>query len=156
MVTLYKGQELSLQELFSAFSCKLEEISSDPDKYVVQMALQVNLLFTHACMIAGLLKFRSMRSVRRLEQKLFRMCIDYRAAGHKGGGGDGGRVVSPQIPGKLPQPCQSTPSGGVRYSPCPSVARQGSHLCNSRLSVLARDFALVPVALGGGTLWPRE
>ena len=36
MATLYLGQELSLQELFSAFSHKLEEISTDSDKYVMQ------------------------------------------------------------------------------------------------------------------------
>jgi len=35
MATVYRGQDLSLQELFSAFSHKLEEIWTDPNKYVV-------------------------------------------------------------------------------------------------------------------------
>jgi hypothetical protein len=47
MTAVYRGQELSLQELFRAFSHKLEEISTDPDKYVAQLDSPVNLLFTH-------------------------------------------------------------------------------------------------------------
>ncbi|KAF9651511.1 hypothetical protein BDM02DRAFT_3110625, partial [Thelephora ganbajun] len=33
MAAVYRGQELSLQELFNAFSYKMEEISTDPDKF---------------------------------------------------------------------------------------------------------------------------
>jgi len=40
MTALYRGQELSLQELFSAFSYKLLEISTDPDRYVTQPEFQ--------------------------------------------------------------------------------------------------------------------
>ena len=39
MVAPYRGEELSLQELFSAFSHKLKEVLADPNKYVAQMTL---------------------------------------------------------------------------------------------------------------------
>lgn len=48
MTTTYRGQELSLHELFSAFSQKVEEISTDPDRYVVQAGSQTVLPFTCA------------------------------------------------------------------------------------------------------------
>lgn len=37
MVAPYPGEDLSLQELLSAFSYKLKEVSTDPDKYVTQV-----------------------------------------------------------------------------------------------------------------------
>ena len=100
MTALYRGRELSLQELFSAFSYKLQEISNDPDKYVTQPEFQP---VVHMCTIAGFLKFRSMRSAR-LEHLSGRALLRYRAADLKDGAGDGGRVVSPQVPDKLLQP----------------------------------------------------
>lgn len=48
MAATYRGQELSLQELFSAFYLKLEETSTDPDKYVAELDAQMNPLFTCA------------------------------------------------------------------------------------------------------------
>lgn len=48
MAVVYRGQELSLQELFSAFFYKLEEISTDPDKYVAWPDFQMDLMFTCA------------------------------------------------------------------------------------------------------------
>jgi hypothetical protein len=49
MAALYRGQELSLQELFSAFSYKLEEILTDPDKYVTQPAFTEPVVHIHDC-----------------------------------------------------------------------------------------------------------
>ena len=46
MTAVYRGQELSLQELFSAFSHKLEEISVDPHKYVAWLDSLVDC-FSH-------------------------------------------------------------------------------------------------------------
>lgn len=40
MTAPYRGQELSLQELFGAFSYKLQEISTDPDRYVTRPEFQ--------------------------------------------------------------------------------------------------------------------
>ena len=39
MVAPYRGEELSLQESFRAFSCKLKEVTADPNKYVAQGTL---------------------------------------------------------------------------------------------------------------------
>lgn len=107
MAAPYRGQELSLQELFSAFSYKLQEISTDPNKCVTQLEFQRNFLFT--CVIAGLLRFGSMRSAR-FERLSGRPLLRYRTVDHKDGAGDGGRVVSSQVPDKLLQPYQPTPS----------------------------------------------
>ena len=53
MAALYHGQELSLQELLSALSYKLEEISADPGKYVAQLEFQMNPVFTCVWLQAG-------------------------------------------------------------------------------------------------------
>jgi len=45
MAAPYRGEELSLQELFSVFSRKLEEVLTDPNKYVIQVTLQMDTLF---------------------------------------------------------------------------------------------------------------
>lgn len=50
MVAPYHGEELSLQELFSAFSHKLKEVSVDPNEYVAQGACR----WTPCSQIAGI------------------------------------------------------------------------------------------------------
>ena len=56
-MTTYRGQELSLQELSTAFSYKLEEILTDPNKYVTQVFHGESVVF----MIPDFLKFGSTR-----------------------------------------------------------------------------------------------
>lgn len=46
MVALYRGEELSLRELLTAFSHKLKEILAAPNEYVTHLTFQISELFT--------------------------------------------------------------------------------------------------------------